>query len=264
MRRDRAGPTVDLVSPIHALRAEGGLVDLHCHVLPGIDDGAADLAGSLAMIEQAYADGIEVICATPHIRSDHDVVIHELPERVAALNDAARKAGLPVEIVTGGELAQPLSADLSIDELHAVSLGGTGTWILLEPGPGPMDDVLDAAVDDLHAKGVRCVIAHPERHAGADAADRLIGLVARGALVQVTAALLIGHGAAPTMLDWASQGLVHLVASDAHSATIGRSATIAEGLSELATVPRLTPHLDWIARQAPRDILAGREITPPF
>lgn len=242
----------------------GGFVDLHCHVLPGVDDGAADLADSLAMAAQAAADGIAVICATPHIRADHDVIIGELPARVAALNAALVAQRIPVRVVTGGELAAPRAAGLTDAELRAVSLGGSGRWILLEPGAGPMGAALDAAVDALHERGVRCVIAHPERHAGADAAERLAGLVARGALVQVTAALLVGHGAAPTILDWAAQGLVHLVASDAHSAHVGRPAALSAGLEALAGVPRLRPHLDWIARAAPRAVLAGRSVTPPF
>lgn len=247
-----------------ALLAAGGLFDLHCHVLPGLDDGAADLADSLAMAEQAATDGIATICATPHIHVDHDVVIDELASRVGGLNAAFDAAGYAVRVVTGGELSAPLSATLSDGELRAVSLGGTGRWILVEPGHGPMDDALDDVVDALHARGVCCVIAHPERHAGADAAARLHGLVERGALVQVTAAYLNGHGAAPTILDWAAQGLVHLVASDAHSARIGRPVAVADGLRALAGVPRLAPHVEWIAHEAPRAVLAGEAVTPPF
>lgn len=238
--------------------------DLHCHILPGLDDGAGDHDDSLAMAAQAAADGIAVIAATPHIRADHDVVIGELPARVAALNDVIARAGLDVTVVTGGEVAAPEAADLTDDELRAVSLGGAGRWILLEPGPGPMDDALDDAVDALHARGVRCVVAHPERHAGADAADRLAGLVARGALIQVTAAYLPAGDAAPTMLDWAARGLVHVVASDAHSSRFGRAATVSEGLAALERVPEVAPHLGWIARAAPRAILAGEDVTPPF
>jgi tyrosine-protein phosphatase YwqE len=74
----------------------GGLripvIDLHCHLLPGVDDGALDLADSLAMARQAEADGISAICATPHIRHDHDVRIGELHARVAELNRALEAA----------------------------------------------------------------------------------------------------------------------------------------------------------------------------
>lgn len=205
-----------------------------------------------------------MICATPHVWADHAVLIDELPSRVGALNAVLVARGIPVQVVTGRELAAPRAAGLSDDELRAISLGGSGRWLLIEPGAGPIDGALDDAVDALHARGMRCVIAHPERHAGADATERLAGLVARGALVQVAAALLVGHDAAPTILDWAGRGLVHLVASDAHSARAGRPAAVSAGLEALLSVPRLAPHLDWIARTAPHAVLAGRSVTSPF
>ncbi|WP_353864749.1 CpsB/CapC family capsule biosynthesis tyrosine phosphatase [Svornostia abyssi] len=108
--------------------------DLHCHILPGLDDGAGDLDDSLAMAAQADADGVGVIAATPHIRSDHDVVIGELPARVAELNAAIAAAGIGVKIVTGGEVAAPDCGGLTDDELRAVTLGGGGT---LDPARAP-------------------------------------------------------------------------------------------------------------------------------
>lgn len=66
------------------------------------------------------------------------------------------------------------------------------------------------------------------------------------------------------MLDWAARGLVHLVASDAHSARFGRPVAISAALAALGAVPRLAGHLDWIGRDAPRAILAGRPVSPPF
>ncbi len=68
-------------------------IDLHCHILPAIDDGARDLADSVAMARQAAADGIEAVCATPHIRHDHDVRIEEVADRVGALNAVLREEG---------------------------------------------------------------------------------------------------------------------------------------------------------------------------
>ncbi|MBO9534824.1 MAG: hypothetical protein J7513_17760 [Solirubrobacteraceae bacterium] len=242
-----------------------GLIDLHAHVLPGIDDGAADLDDSLAMADQALEDGITVVCATPHIHDDHDVEIDALAGQVDALNRVLRDAGRPLSIARGGELSAPLAARLDDGTLRAVTLGGSGRWVLVEPGPGPMDGALDECVDALHERGVRCIVAHPERHAGADAAQRLTALVERGALVQVTAAFLTGgHGAAPVMLDWAAQGLVHLVASDAHSSRAGRPLAIRAGLDALLSVPRLAAHGTWIAREAPAAILAGDDVTVPF
>ncbi len=241
-----------------------GLVDLHCHILPGLDDGAVDLDDSLAMARRAAADGIATICATPHIRADHDVRIEHLPQRVAALNDALAEAGIAVTIVTGGELGAERFPALSDDDLRAISLGGGGKWILLEPRPGPMDDALEATVDALHGRGFRAVIAHPERHAGADAADRLAALVAQGALVQATVEFLYEGGAAPVLAQWAAAGLVHLVGSDAHTSRAGRPAAVSRGLGALLAVPAVSPHIDWVARDGPRAVIAGEDVTPPF
>jgi hypothetical protein len=68
------------------------VIDLHCHILPGIDDGALDLNDSVGMARIAAADGIEVVCATPHIRHDHDVTIPELAGRVEQVNEELRRA----------------------------------------------------------------------------------------------------------------------------------------------------------------------------
>ena len=129
------------------------MIDLHSHILPGIDDGAADLEDAVAMARQAEADGIEVVCATPHVRADHDVRLPELPRRVEELNGelAARRIG--VRVVRGGEVSETIVAELSVAELGAASLGGGGRWILLEPAPGPLGDSLSDAVDSLAELG---------------------------------------------------------------------------------------------------------------
>lgn len=71
------------------------MIDLHCHILPGVDDGAADLDDALAMARQGEADGIQAICATPHIRHDHDVRIGELPARISELRQGDPRRGMP-------------------------------------------------------------------------------------------------------------------------------------------------------------------------
>ena len=96
------------------------------------------------------------------------------------------------EIRTGGEVAESIVSALDDDELRAVSLGGGGRWILLEPAPGPLSDGLDDTVHQLTDRGFRSLIAHPERHLGADLLDRLGKLTRAGSLVQVTAAALFG------------------------------------------------------------------------
>ena len=243
--------------------APGGLIDLHCHILPGIDDGAVDLGDSLAMAEQAVEDGIGVICATPHIRHDHDVIIDELRGRVGELNAELGRRGMPVRVAAGGEVAETIVDHVEQPELESVGLGGS-RWILLEPAPGPLSDGLDRAVGDLHDAGFRCLIAHPERHMGHDLVPRLRGLIDAGALVQATAAFLADPETAAGMLDLARAGLIHVLGSDAHSSRFGRRLELSAGLARLSGVEPLAPHLDWIAATAPRGILAGAELEPPF
>jgi protein-tyrosine phosphatase len=240
------------------------VIDLHCHVLPGIDDGAADLEDSLGMARQAEADGIEVICATPHIRHDHDVQVHELPVRSEALTRELRSRGVSVEVRPGGEVAETALGGLSDEELRTVSLCGTGHWVLLEPAPGPLSESLTAAVEELRERGARSVIAHPERHVSGDTVERLQDLVGRGALVQVTAAYLEDDATAPGLLDLAARGLVHLLGSDAHSSRAGRPVALSGGFARLGELPLLRTQLEWVMSEAPAAILRGDDVLPPY
>ncbi len=237
-----------------------GLVDLHCHILPALDDGALDLRDTVAMARQAERDGIDVVVATPHIRRDHDVRIWELPERCALVNDMLAGAGLRVRVEPGAEVAEPIVSDLSHDELRACTLGGAGRWILLEPGAGSLSDRTHATVRAVGEQGFGIVLAHPERHQSDDLLDRLGALAGDGVLIQLTAAFA-ADDSAHALLD---AGLVHVLGSDAHSSHGGRPVKLTTGLERLANVPALAPHVEWIARIAPHAIIDGRPLTAPY
>lgn len=239
-------------------------VDLHCHLLPGLDDGARDLGDAVAMVQQGEADGIGAICATPHIRADHGVRIDELPSRLAELSAAARRAGCRTRVLPGGEVAVTSLDRLDDRDLAAVTLGGSRRWILLEPAPGPLDDELERAVCVLRERGLRAVIAHPERHLTADLADRLKRLIADGALVQATAAYVMDETTRPGMLALAREGVIHVLGSDSHSSRAGRPVALADALDVLQTLRSLSTHGSWIARIAPEAIVRGLDVSPPF
>ena len=240
------------------------MIDLHCHILPELDDGARDMADSVAMARQGEADGITTVCATPHIRADHDVTIAELPARVAEVNAALAADGLALRVVTGGEVAQDALGGVEDADLRRVSLGGGGRWILLEPAPGPIGDSLLEAVERLTMRGFGTVIAHPERHATGDLADRLHDLAGAGALIQLTAALLEDARSTDWARSLARRGVVHLLASDAHSAAAGRPLELSRGFDGLRAVETLRPHLGWMASAGPAAILRGEPVRPPF
>lgn len=237
------------------------MIDLHCHILPGLDDGAKDLEDSIAMAQQAEEDGIEVVCATPHIRSDHNVQIMEIAERVRVLQEALEDRGLGVRLAPGGELAQLQADGLGEEELRAVAIGGKGGWVLLEPAPGPLGDDLELTVARLARRGVSSIVAHPERHAAEDFEQRLRSLVSHGCVIQWTAEFVAAPGPREFALRLACEGLVHVLGSDAHSAAIGRPVHLAEAFAQLASV--CSPQrMQWMCEDAPRAILRSEPVSP--
>ncbi len=238
------------------------MIDLHCHILPAVDDGAASLAESVAMARQAEADGIEIVCATPHIRHDHDVRIDELSEATEGLNRALGSAGTSTRVIAAGEVAAPILGHLDNDELAVVALGGR--WILLEPFAGPLDDRLLESVVALTERGFRALVAHPERHPGEELHDVLLRAVNAGALVQATAAHVAAGAASQTLVNLARGGLVHVLGSDSHSSRVGRPVRLSDGLAKFADDAELRPHIEWIAETAPGAIVRGEDIEPPI
>ncbi len=238
------------------------MIDLHCHILPELDDGARDLQDSLALARQALEDGIEAVCATPHIRHDHSVAIEEIAGRVDSLQHALDEQRIGVRLLPGGELAQTEADRLDGDQLRAVTLGGAGGWVLLEPAPGPLGDELEELVGRLHRRGVRTVLAHPERHAGVDFTERVRRLADAGCLIQWTAEFIARSEPGGPVMELAREGLVHLLSSDAHSSHAGRPLRLAAGFASLASV--CTPQqLAWSKDLAPRAIVRGdRSVLP--
>ena len=239
------------------------MIDLHCHILPELDDGARDLADSVEMARVAQADGIRLVCGTPHIHPDHKVDPHELEGRAHAVNTELERQGIDVRVLAAGEISEPMLDELSDDVLARLALGN-GRWLLVEPRPGPLSQHLEDAVLRLEERGFRSVIAHPERHPGVDFHDRLATLVEMGALVQATAALVAQGPASDYLLELAGEGLIHLLASDAHSSHGGRELRLSDGLSRLAEVELVRPHLGWVTSDGPAAILAGEDVRPPW
>jgi protein-tyrosine phosphatase len=239
------------------------VIDLHCHVLPGLDDGALDLEDSVAMARQAQEDGIEAICATPHIRHDHDVAIEQLADRVAAVEAELARREVPVRILPGGEVAATAVDRCEPAQLRKVSLGGAGGWILLEPAPGPLAAELLEPARRIHEAGMGVVVAHPERHAGADLEAQLEALVAAGCLIQWTAAFVAAARPGELVLRLAERGLLHLLASDAHSSHAGRPVHLSDGFERLREVLP-AERVRWMARTAPEAIVRGERVLPPL
>jgi protein-tyrosine phosphatase len=226
-------------------------------VLPGLDDGAADLDEALALCRAAAADGIEAIAGTPHVRSDYPTTPDEMESALARLQSAARDV---IRVLPGGELAID-ELGRPDEELVRFGLGGNPRYLLVEtPYFGwPLD--FASVLVDLLERGFTPVLAHPERNGDVQRRPELIEqLVDVGALVQVTSSSVDGRGGrrtrscASTLLE---QRCVHLIASDAHAPTIravGMSAAAhAVGDAELAR---------WLTSDVPRAIVDDAPLPP--
>jgi protein-tyrosine phosphatase len=235
------------------------VIDLHSHVLPGVDDGCRTLDESLALARAAAAEGVTALAATPHVRLDYPTTPETMERLVADVQTAVDDAGVPLRILRGGEISLELLDGLEPDALRRFGLGGNPNVVLLEfPYAGwPLG--LDGAVYRLQANGKTVVLAHPERNGEVQADVRLLEeLVARGVLVQVTAASVDGRlggaarRAARLLLE---RGLVHLLASDAHAPDVRqvgfRPAVAAVGNAALAR---------WLTADAPRALVAGEPL----
>jgi protein-tyrosine phosphatase len=233
------------------------MIDLHTHVLHGVDDGAGSLGEAVAMVRQEAEDGVRVIAATPHVRSDYPTSADELQRRLVELRAAVVDEGLEVELVAGGEVSLREAARLDAHELRQLTLAGAGALLLEFPYYGwPIN--LDMQLFALQAYGFRVILAHPERNTEVvQQPDRLRPLVQRGALVQVTAGSLdgtLGRSAKRTGEALLELGLVHCVATDMHAPT-GRS-----GLSSVAGAVGDESLARWLTLIAPAAILAGEQL----
>lgn len=233
------------------------MIDLHSHVLPGIDDGATTLDGAREILEAAREDGITSLAATPHVRDDYPTTPELMEERLAQV----RALDSGVDVLPGGELDLAYLERLDDGVLRRFGLGGNGRLLLLEfPYSGwPLQ--LRDLVFQLGVRGFAVVLAHPERNAEVqEQAERLRTLVDAGVAVQLTAASVDGRlgrraaAAARTLLD---TGLAHLLASDAHAPSVRaigmRDAAEAVGDAALAR---------WLTEDVPRALLDAQPLPP--
>lgn len=239
------------------------MIDLHTHVLPGIDDGPAELAGSMALVDAAARDGVEVLCATPHLRADFPAVhVGDISDRCAELEAAS---GNRTRIVPGGEVSVAWAGQADDAALRLASLSQRGSDLLVETPYDSLSAPFEELLFDLAVRGYRVVLAHPERNPSFQRKPaRLRALLERGVLVQVTASALVGARRSPSprlARALVAEGAAHVLASDAHAANGVRRA----GLSAAVGAGRRLAgaRAEWMVTDAPAAILAGEPLPPP-
>jgi protein-tyrosine phosphatase len=237
------------------------VIDLHSHVLPGLDDGAAGLDESVEMARAAAAAGVSTLAATPHVRDDYPTTADEMEAALLEVRGAVAAAGIELELLPGGELALEWVDRLANEELARFGLGGNPRCLLLEfPYRGWPLGVGDR-VFRLRVDGFVPVLAHPERNDVVQGEpSRLAPLVRAGAVVQLTAASVDGrHGrrARATSRALLDSGCAHLLASDAHVASVR-----AIGFSGAAAALGSQSLARWLTEDVPAALIAGEPLPP--
>ncbi|MFL5844524.1 MAG: tyrosine-protein phosphatase [Solirubrobacteraceae bacterium] len=239
------------------------MIDLHSHILPGLDDGAPDLAASLTFARTAVAAGTTRIAATPHVDARWRVTADQRDAKIADVRAALEAESIPLDIIPGAEIALDRYLDLPEDELARLRLGD-GPYLLLESPLSSAAGAFDQFLATLLGRGVRMLIAHPERCPDFQRRpERLAELVRLGALAQVTSASLSGRFGSTVQeaaLHMLAEGIVHDICSDSHD-PVRRGPDLHEGLEAAEReLPGAHALADWLAVDVPHAIVTGGDV----
>ena len=213
------------------------MIDLHCHMLPAIDDGAVDIETSLAMARMAVADGIEITACTPHIMPGvYDNRGPEIRTAIERLQQALDESAIALKLVTGADVHVAPDLVNGLKSGRVLSLNDS-RYFLFEPPHHIAPPRLEQLAFDIMAAGYLPVITHPERLTWIETHYDIFRQMAHGgAWIQITAGALTGRfGRRPKywcekLLD---EGLVHILATDAHN-TRNRSPILSEARQAVA------------------------------
>lgn len=240
------------------------MIDLHAHLLPGVDDGPRTLEDALRMARAAAAEGTRIVVTTPHMQPagyPYRPTVEELHTRLAELRSALDDEGIPLQVLLGSEIL--FSADI-LDRLRkeqALPLAG-GPYVLVELAGDELPYGLEDRLFDLQLEGYMPILAHPERHPAFQRDPLLIlPLIDRGVFVQITAGSLVGQfgRASRTAAEGlVLRGLAHLMASDGHSPA-ARPPVMTAARTRLAELAGAEVAA-WMTEEAPARVLAGETL----
>lgn len=199
------------------------MIDLHCHILPGLDDGAKTWEESLQMARIAYEDGIKTIVATPHVHNGtYEIKKEQILDATSELNCLLSKEKINIKILPGAsiQVQEGLIEGLKSGEL--LTLNDTGKYVLLELPHQSVPNIINLILR-LELAGIKPIITHPERNLEIQESPSLLdGLCRRGCLLQTTAGSFLGSFGIKAKLCarsllWEKEAML-FVATDAHSA----------------------------------------------
>ncbi|MCU0589432.1 MAG: hypothetical protein MUF52_14925 [Syntrophobacteraceae bacterium] len=237
------------------------MIDLHSHILPGIDDGAPDWSHTLSMAATAVEDGIRALVCTPHcIPGCFDNRRTPILDAVDQLRERLMEAGIPLQVYPGSELRLDRRIGDSIESGQIMTLNDTGRYALIELPPQMLPPHLETFFWDLISRGVTPVIAHPERHPVLiHDPEPLCHWVEMGVLTQITAASLMGRFGSMVRrfsIELMEHGLTHILATDSHGPQV-RAPRLSSAYMEARAILGEARAMDMI-QTIPQQILKGK------
>lgn len=240
------------------------MIDLHCHILPGIDDGAKNLEDSLAMARVAVAEGITHILATPHYKNGRWTNEKEfIKQQVEFLQQELNSRDIPLTLFPGQEvrIVGELVEDMFENKIQFID--ESNQYLLIEFPTATIPAFTESLFFELQKSGVTPIIVHPERnHAILTNPNELLTLVEKGALAQLTAGSYVGsfgkkiQKLSKQLLE---ANLVHFIASDAHNTTT-RNFYMEEAYQQLEQDFNLKKIEEF--QQITKDLINGELIIP--
>lgn len=239
------------------------MIDLHNHILPGLDDGAVDLEESLEMARMAVEDGITGVVCTPHWSAGiYDNSRAEILNSLQLLKKKLHDSNIPLELYPGSELRLNGSLANKIQSRELLTINDRGVHALIELPEIFVAEHIDNFLWQLCSQGITPILAHPERNPWVQRQPQMISVwIQMGALVQVTGASLLGLFGKLTQdftVQLVKHQMVHIVATDAHAMhqRVPRLARARQAIEELTGAAQA--HL--MTSETPRRIVAGASI----
>ncbi len=197
------------------------MVDIHCHVLPGLDDGSPDTATSVAMARLAVAAGITAMIGTPHwIEDEHETDPVAVRQTARDLQVELNSRAIPLTVLPGNEAFICPDLPDRLKKGDVLTLADKGTHLLVELPYEDLPTYVDDVIFRLQLQGITPVFAHVERYAYIRSDWRVLDRwVQRGCLAQVNASTLSGRRKDDFAQDLMDRGLVACTATDAHDTT---------------------------------------------
>jgi protein-tyrosine phosphatase len=203
---------------------ETTVIDIHSHILPGLDDGASDIHEALRMCDIAISEGIRTIVATPHtLNGIYENGREDILRATARLKEAIREKAMDIDVLPGSDTHLDVRLPEMLRQQKALTINDNQRFLLLELPSFFIAEHVGRQVIELNHLGITPIISHPERNVTLREDMNIIhDLIRAGALLQITADSItgkFGRAAEKSAFKILESDMAHILATDAHNAT---------------------------------------------